>query len=394
MTYWQMDLFHNIAAVIRREMRLMRQRPIYLLSSVAVMAFCTVFFLTFLQEGLPQDLPIGVVDNDRSPLSRNFIRQLDATQLGRTVRFDTYREAREALQKGEINAFCVLPANMDEDVLSNRQPTLTFYVNSLYFVGGALAYKDLLTMSNLTSGAVQREVLRAKGLNEDAIMGRIQPVVIDAHQIGNTTTDYGVYLTNVLLPGMLELIIILVTVYTLGAELKYGTSRHLLETSGGSMSAAMAGKLIPYTILYTALGIVCNLIMYHWAGFPLAGSIWNMFLGTFVFVLACEAVAVFIIGMLPVLRDAISISAIYSVLGFSLAGFTFPVEAMPPYIQGLAAAFPIRHYYLFYVQEAIYGSGFSGWYMQAVYLLLFLFLPFMTYRRLYKAYYFQNFPKK
>lgn len=389
-----MKFWHNVSGVIGRELRLMRQRPIYLLASVAVMAFCSVFFLTFLSDGIPQDLPIGIVDNDNSSVSREFIRQLDATQLGKTVRFGSYTEAREALQTGKINAFCVLPDNMYNDLLSYRQPTITFYVNSLYFVGGALAYKDVLTMVNLTSGAVQREFLRARGMNEAAIMGQIQPILIDSHQIGNTTTNYGVYLTNVLLPGVLEMIIILVTVYSLGAELKYGTSRHLLEKAGGSMLAAMAGKLIPYTILFTFLGISCDLLLYHWMHFPMAGSVWNIFAGTFIFVLSCEAVAVFIIGTLPVLRDAISVSAIYSVLGFSLAGFTFPVEAMPPYVQGLAALFPLRHYYLFYVQEAYFASGFTGWHMQAVYMLLFLFLPFTVYRRLYKAYSLQNYPKK
>ena len=111
-------------------------------------------------------------------------------------------------------------------------------------------------------------------------------------------------------------------------------------------------------------------------------------------VLACEAVAIFIIGALPVLRLAISISALYSVLGFSLAGFTFPVESMPAFIQGLAAAFPLRHYYMFYVQEAIFASGFSGWYPQIVYMLLFLFLPAIVYRRLKNAYLLQNFPRK
>lgn len=388
-----MGILHNVKAAMLRELRLMRQRPIYLLSSVGVMAFCTVFFLTFLKDGMPKELPIGVVDGDNSSLSRNFIRQLDATELGRTVSFGSYTQAREALQTGKINALIVIPEGMYDDVLSYRQPVLTFYVNSLYFVGGALAYKDVLTMANLSSGAVQREVLRAKGMSDSDIMGQIQPVVIDAHQIGNTSTDYGIYLTNVLLPGVLEMIVILVTVYTLGAELKYGTSRHMLGKAGGSMSAAMLGKLIPYTVLFTALGVICDLVLYGWAGFPMEGSIWNMFLGTFVMVLSCQGVAFFIIGMLPILRLAISISALYSVLAFSLAGFTFPVEAMPPFVQGLAAAFPLRHYYLMYVQEAIFASGFGGWYMQVVYMLMFLFLPAVVYKRLHRAYRLQNFPR-
>ncbi|MCM1176819.1 MAG: ABC transporter permease [Clostridium sp.] len=389
-----MDFLKNLRDVVRREVRIIRQRPIYLISSVAVMAFCSIFFLTLLRDGQPKDLPVGIVDYDNSSVSRNFTRQLDATQTCNTVQFSSFKEAREAMQTGKVSAICVIPENMAEDIQSNRRPVFTFYVNTLYFVSGTFAYKTILTMVNLTGGAVKREVLRARGANDAAIMGRIQPIKIDAHQIGNSTANYSVYLNNVLLPGILELSIILVLVYSLGAELKYGTSRHLMQKAGGSMGTALLGKLIPYTLLFWSIGILMNLLLYHWCKFPLAGSIWNMFLGTMVFVLSCEAIAVTIIGLLPVLRDAISIAAIYSVLGFSLTGFTFPVEAMAPYIQGLAAAFPLRHYYMFYIQEAMYGTGFAGWHMEIVHLLLFLFVPLISVRRLEKAYVFQNFPRK
>ena len=389
-----MKFLHNIAAVIRRELRLMRQRPVYLLASVGVMTFCMIFFLTLLRDRIPQDLPVGVVDLDESSLSRNFIRQLDATRIGKTVGFSSYTEARKALQTGKISSFCVIPEGFYSDVLSNRQPELTMYVNTLYFVGGALSYKELLTLANLSSGAVQREVFRAKGMDDNAIMAQIQPIVIDAHNIGNPAADYRAFLCNALIPGVLETIIILVTVYALGSELKYGTSRHLLEKAGGSMTAAMLGKLIPYTVLFTMMGIICDLILYDRMGFPMAGSIRNMFLGTFLLVLASEAAAFFIVGALPVLRLAISISALYSMLAFSLAGFSLPVEAMPPYIQGLSAAFPLRHFYLMYVQEGIFGSGFEGWYTQVIALMCFLALPPLVYRRLQKAYIDLNFPRK
>ena len=389
-----MKFLHNIAAVIRRELRLMRQRPVYLLASVGVMTFCMIFFLTLLRDRIPQDLPVGVVDLDESSLSRNFIRQLDATRIGKTVGFSSYTEARKALQTGKISSFCVIPEGFYSDVLANRQPELTMYVNTLYFVGGALSYKELLTLANLSSGAVQREVFRAKGMDDNAIMAQIQPIVIDTHNIGNPAADYRAFLCNALIPGVLETIIILVTVYAIGSELKHGTSRHLLEKAGGSMTAAMLGKLIPYTVLFTMMGIICDLILYDWMRVPMAGSIWNMFLGTFLLVLASEAVAFFIVGTLPVLRLSISISALYSMLAFSLAGFSLPVEAMPPYIQGLATAFPLRHFYLMYVQEGIFGSGFEGWYTQVIALMCFLALPPLVYRRLQKAYIDLNFPRK
>ncbi len=388
MTNWQ-----RIIAVARRELRIIRQRPIYLLGSVGVIAFCAIFFLTFLKDGLPSDVPIGLVDYDYSSTSRNFCQQLDATQLGKVVHYDSFAAAREDMNRGKIAAVCVVPVGMNDDIQANRQPKITFYVNGLYFVSGALAWKDLLQMANLTNGAVQRQAFRARGYNDSQIMGMIRPVDVDVHQIGNVGTNYNYYLSSVLLPGVLEMIVIIVLIYSLGAELKYGTSRHLLQTSGNSIVTALAGKLLVWTLTFSAIGLILILLLFHRLHFPLAGSIWNMFLGIFLMIFASEAIAIFILEMLPVPRLALSIGALYSVLGFSLSGFTLPIEAMPPYIQGLAAAFPLRHYYLFYVQEAIFGAGFAGWWKQVIYLLIFILLPLIGLVRLKKAYIHQNFPK-
>lgn len=388
MTNWQ-----RIIAVARRELRIIRQRPIYLLGSVGVIAFCAIFFLTFLKDGLPSDVPIGLVDYDYSSTSRNFCQQLDATQLGKVVHYDSFAAAREDMNRGKIAAVCVVPVGMNDDIQANRQPKITFYVNGLYFVSGALAWKDLLQMVNLTNGAVQRQAFRARGYNDSQIMGMIRPVDVDVHQIGNVGTNYNYYLSSVLLPGVLEMIVIIVLIYSLGAELKYGTSRHLLQTSGNSIVTALAGKLLVWTLTFSAIGLILILLLFHRLHFPLAGSIWNMFLGIFLIIFASEAIAIFILEMLPVPRLALSIGALYSVLGFSLSGFTLPIEAMPPYIQGLAAAFPLRHYFLFYVQEAIFGAGFAGWWKQVIYLLIFILLPLIGLVRLKKAYIHQNFPK-
>ena len=389
-----MNNWQRILSVARRELRIIRNRPLYFMGSIGVIAFCAIFFLTFLDHGLPDDIPIGVVDEDYSTTSRNFCQQLDATQLGKVVHYNSFSSAREDMTSGKIAAVCVIPEGMNEDIQAFRQPKITFYVNGLYFVSGALAWKDLLTMVNLTNGAVQREVLRAKGYNDAQIMGMIRPIDIDTHQIGNVTTNYNYYLSGILLPGVLEMIVILVLIYSLGAELKFGTSRHLMEYSGHSVVTALTGKLLVWTLAFSVIGFVIIMLLYHWLHFPISGSIFNMFIAMFLMILASEAIGVFILEMLPVPRLALSVGALYSVLGFSLSGFTLPLEAMPPYIQGLAAMFPLRHYYLFYVQEVIFGAGFAGWWREVIYLLIFLFVPLIGLNRLKKAYIHQNFPKE
>ena len=384
----------TILSVIRRELRIISRRPVYLLGSAGVMAVCVLFFTTFMQEGLPQRLRIGLVDLDNSSTSRNFRQQLDATQLGQVVEFESVAHARRELETGRISGYVLIPEHFDQEVQAFHCPKVQVQVNLMYpVIGGALAYKDILYMVNLVNGAVQRQVLRAKGVPEWEIMGRLQPVALDAHCIGNPETNYSYYLVNMILMGILGMCITLVVAYSVGAELKYGTSRHLLEVSGDSLFSALLGKLIPYTLLFWTLGLSIQLLLFGPLHYPMAGSIGWLLLATLLYVLAYESMAVFLVSLLPTLRLGVCISALYSVLGFSFAGFTLPVEALPPALQGLSVLFPLRFYYKIYSQVVYFGAGFAGWWPYLLAMCAFLVLPYLTHGRLYQAYRYQNYPR-
>ena len=384
----------RILDIVRRELHLWTKRPIYLVGSLGVMLATALFFLTFFGKGLPDNIPIGVVDKDNSSTSRNFVQQLDATQLGKVVSFGSVAEARRQMETGRISAYVIIPERFDEDVQAFRCPKIGVYVNAMNpVIGGALSYKDILFMVNLTNGAVQREVLRAKGVAENEIMARIQPMVIDAHNIGNAPTSYAYYLCNMILTGVLAMSIMLVVSYALASELKYGTSRELMALGGNSASLAVFAKLIPYTLLFTALGTILQLVLFGPLHYPLKGSIWAMILAMLLLVIAYEAIAVFVVSMVPTLRLSVCISALYSVLGFSFAGFTLPISSLPVALQGMSWLYPLRFYYKIYVQEAIFGVGFSGWWISAVALLVFLLIPLLGIKRLEGAYINQNYPR-
>ena len=169
----------SITKTFKRELKRMVSRPIYFLSTIAVMTFCYVFFLTLFSEGQPVRMPIAVVDLDNSSLSRQFIRNLDATQQAQVVmRLHSHKEAREEMQKGNIYAFVEMEHDFASKAISNRRPTITFYVNDTYLIAGSLILKDITYMTELTSGAMQQQVLRAKGIDESRIMGIIQPIAM------------------------------------------------------------------------------------------------------------------------------------------------------------------------------------------------------------------------
>ncbi len=373
----------------------MGSRPIYFLATVGVMLFCYIFFLTLMKEGQPVAMPVGIVDFDDSSLSRQFVRNLDATQQSEVVmHLNSYSDARKEMQKGNIYAFVVIRDNFEAEVMANHRPKMTFYVNDAYLVAGSLLLKDITYMSELTAGAVKQKVLKAKGVEDSRIMGIIQPIRMDMHSIGNPWANYGVYLLNVLLPGVLQIMILMLTVFAIGVELKEKTSRLWLRTADNSMFAALMGKLLPYTIIFTFLGIIGNLLLYWYMGYPMNSNIGWMFLTTFLYVMAYQAIGILLIGITPVLRDGVTLAAFFGLLGFTFAGFTFPIEQMPYVTQIFSNFFPIRYYFKIYVNLALNGLsiGYSVHYLIA--LLAFTISPMFVYIRLKKAAIYQNFPTK
>ncbi len=382
-------LVEDTLAVIRREWRRMLGRPIYLFSSVFVMIFCYIFFLTFFSEGMPRSMPIGVVDMDQSYVSRTFIRNIEAIPQAEIIHhYVDYNEARDAMQRGNIYAFFVIDRNFERELMSSQQPDFQFYVNQAYMVAGSLTFKELTYVSNMGAAFVQKKMMELRGeeVEESEILALVQPISTDGHMIANPYANYGVYLLNMLLPGIMQMLVLLMTVFTIGNEIKQNTTSDLLKTANNSMFAVVLGKVLPYTLLFSILGIGGNLVLYKYMHFPMNGSLVWLSFATVLFVIAYQAIGVFFIGLLPSLREAISLVAVYGILGVSFTGFTFPIEAMPRGAQVFQHLHPIRHYFKIYVSEALNGAPirYSLIYFAAIF--AFVLLPFIIYKRLKKAF--------
>jgi hypothetical protein len=85
---------------------------------------------------------------------------------------------------------------------------------------------------------------------------------------------------------------------------------------------------------------------------------------------------------LPTLRLGLSFASLWGVLSFSMCGLSFPAMAMHPVLQGLANLFPLRHYFLIYVDQALNGYPMIYSWINYVALLIFMMLPFFVVHRL------------
>ena len=367
---------------------MLAHRPVFLFVMIIAPLTCTLFFTSLMQEGLPTTMPAGMVDEDNTATTRKLCQVIDGMQLTDIrYKYHSFSEAHEAMRRGDIYAFFYIPPGTTEKALASRQPRVSFYTNDSYLVPANLLMKELKTSSELISLAIFREKLRAKGVREEDMLAWLQPIAIDCHPVGNPTLDYNVYLSNMVVPGIFILLILITTIYTIGYEWKQRTQRVLYKLAGESQTVAIMGKLLPQTVIYTLQFWLMDWWFFVHCGFPCHCGVGVMMLLGLLTVLASQGFGVLLFGLMAgAMRVALCICCLWGILSFSLAGFTYPVTDMHPVLQALSVWFPLRHYYLIYVNQALDGFPITYVWSSVVWLVAFCLCPLVVNYRYRKAF--------
>ena len=373
---------YNIWVVAKRECKILYVNRIYFFSMVVFPLLALFFFTSLMDEGLPEDMPVGIVDLDNSSTSRALIRRLDAFQSSRVVaRYPSVAEARRAIQENEIYAFLYIPHGMADDLLASRRPKVSYYYNMGYIMAGSLLMKDLKTISNLGSAAVGQATMQARGYTADQIQAFLLPIRVDLHQIANPWTNYNSYLSTVFVPGVMMLFMFLISAYSLGMELKFGRGKEWLGKADNHIVVAILGKFLPQAVVFLVLIFFYEFYIYNVLHFPHVGGWGYIILLSLLEVFGSIGFGIFAFGLLPSLRMSMSICSLWAVLSFSLAGSAFPVMGMDTPLQSLTWLFPLRHYYMLYQITVFNGFPLIDAWFHLVALVGFTLLPwFVVYK--------------
>ena len=154
-----------IWTVARRECKILYVNRIYFFSMVVFPLLTMVFFTTLMKDGLPQDMPVGVVDLDNTSTSRSLVQKLDGLQNSQVVaHYPSVAAARRAIQENEIYGFLYIPKGTTDQLLSARRPKVSYYYSQVSISGGSMVMKDLKTITTLGSAGVGMATLSAKGM--------------------------------------------------------------------------------------------------------------------------------------------------------------------------------------------------------------------------------------
>lgn len=319
-----------------------------------------VVMMWIMHAGLPNKIPVAVVDYDNSSTSRALVRQLDAfPKTDIKYKSLSFKDARLMMERGEVYAVLAIPKDFAKDAMSGDRPKLVYYTNNAFLITGSLLFQDLKTVTTLASASVGLQVGTAKGISKEQLMPVIQPITIESKEFGNPWLNYSVYLNPTMIPCILQMIIFILTVSCFGSEVKAGTGRMLLQKSGGSMGKLIAGKLLPYTIVYMLIAMLFMSVFYYYYKMPLHNGFWPEYLAYVLMILASQGVGLILVGLFKHYRLSLSIASLVGSMSLSLSGVSFAPMLMHPSMEALTKIVPIRYFILIHVDQSLNGIPFT-----------------------------------
>jgi ABC-2 type transport system permease protein len=326
-------LMSGLMAVARRELQRLRQLPLLWALLGPIPAAMTLLLVGVFASEVVRDLPVAVLDLDRSATSRTATRWVEAIRSARlAAHVEDLGAARSAILERQVYGVLVVPRHFERDLLRGRSPHVSFLFNDEY-----------LTAGGNVSSEVSRGAATAAALLT-ALSGRKPtPIQVDSRSLFNPAGSYAQALGFLLIGGLLQVVIGLATIYAVGRELTDKTVPEWLETARGSTAAAWLGKLGPYTVLHCLLVWVLLGAFAEWYGIPIRGPAWLLVVATVGFVLASQAFSLLIIAWTANLRVSLGAGAVILGPAAAFGGVTFPLTAMPVGARGWALTLPLTH---------------------------------------------------
>jgi ABC-2 type transport system permease protein len=276
-------------------------------------------------------LPIAVVDNDLSNLSRQMVETLDASgALSVAVRARTVAEARTAIDRGEAFAAVEIPADTERDVLKGITAHIPIYADATYlFMFRSTASGVATAIGALTSDLVSRGA-RSDGSLVKAKLASSSPADVLLQPIFNPVGGYASYIVPA------AFVLILQQTLLIGAAMLTGTA---LAKGGGAFSGVL-GRGVAHLTIYLPALVLYLIVLPRIYGFSTLGHLPQIFALATVFLLATSFMGQAIGAWFTRPENATLLLLATSLPQFFTAGFAWPREAIPDAAIALGRMFP------------------------------------------------------
>lgn len=378
-----MSLINSILLSFKRELREIVDNRLYRAIMFIIPSVMIIFFTIMFYGGEITDLPIVVVDKSHSPMSRQLLEMTDATRgVGVAFEVESIAEAERLMLDGDVAAILYIPDSFESDIYSGVVAKVECYTLGTNISAEGIISENLQQVIMTFSAGIALNKLQSMGIGYSEAMVEIMPINIHSNIVANPYLNYGYYLAPLFMFMGVVILTIVATTYALGRELRYATTLEWLQIANNSLPAAVIGKLLPITIIMSVIVQVILFVLIVVMGMECAGNYIILTLGSMMFVIAYQSVAIFIVSLTSNLRLALSLGGGYAVMAFTFSGLTFPVTAMFEWIQPISKLFPLGYFSDIFIDQMMLGVPIDYDISKLCAMAVFFILPFVIWRRL------------
>ncbi len=312
------------------------------------------------------DVGVVIHDADRTPLSREVAARFTNSRYFRIAAYeDSPTSLAGYLDRGEATLAVSIPRHFQRDAQKGRSPALQLLVDALdgNAAGIAVGYvaeiaRDLqASVTSATRGNTSSTPAGGSGFRRSA--------EAEIRFWYNPNLETRVYLV----PGIMAIILVIVTVFltSMGIvrEMEAGTLEQLMVTPIRSWQLVL-GKIIPFSILGFIEMTLVMLFIYLIFGIGIAGSIALMFAESALFILTTLGLGIFISTVAQTQQQALFLAWFFMIFAMLLSGFFIPIANMPPAVQLLTYANPVRFFMTILREIYLKGSGIGELYPETL----------------------------
>ncbi|MFZ1109518.1 MAG: ABC transporter permease [Rhodomicrobium sp.] len=291
-----------------------------------------VFLYAFAATLEVKNASIGVYNEDWGESSRQLVSRFErASAIAGIAYFKSDTEIQPAIDSQRVLAVVRIPQDFSRRVAA-REP---------------VAVQVLLDGRRSNSAQILNSYIAniVTNFSADMLLGEERPdisAMVDRSWY-NPNREYRNTMVPALVGSLTMTTVLMVMVMSVARELELGTFEQLL-VSPLQPAEIMIGKAVPGLIIGVVLATAITLIVTLVFGIPLTGSIFVLYAGLIVFVLAIIGVGLFISSLVSTQQQAMLGAMVYMMPAMMLSGFTSPVQNMPDWLQPIALLNPLTHF--------------------------------------------------
>ncbi|HEY5534213.1 MAG TPA: ABC transporter permease [Ignavibacteria bacterium] len=358
-------MFNRILTIAVKEIRQIKRDPLTLLV-IFIFPILMIILFGYALNFDVKEIVIGVYDQDRSELSREFAVSIDRTEYFQVVKYyENQQQVNKALDSKDVQCVMVIPPKLSEDFYAKKNVKIQYLVDGVNGNTATVITSYVGAATRNLSNKYINEVLEKKGIE------LYQPVIINQSFWFNPELKTTQFLILGLMGSILITLAVVLTAVAIVRERELGTIEQI-NVSPLTSIELLLGKIIPYIILSLIVWGIILLFGYLLFDVTVKGSWILLFVSTVFYLFASLSLGIFVSTISDSQQVAFQIGTLISQLPSNLlSGFMFPIESMPPAVQILTNITPTKYYLIALRAVIIRGVGVEAFWEQLVYLFIF-----------------------